>query len=684
MVPFLYVFLFLLPVLLIMASGLGMLKHLPCPAGKSCTAFQCLFKHEGEDKSDEVAKEPDQPSADKKKSPTSEGDGSPRKRLKLDAGSSHDQEAPSQQPASQPLDKPPTTATGGVNHHIETVSNMPEINTETNSILTNQKPPPPTQRTPKIAAVSTAYHTATPPASSVKLSVASPAQVPPKAAPKKPETLTPRHLKIPPAKYDIRWRLIKFLHEQYTRLNNELRKAIKDDETALVMSDQELIVRTLDEEESIAIKKTPIYGNVLKNRITSYKKMLVAQWKEERTEAVKKARGEVNTPAKAHQLIDTGLSPIQEVDFLHRLSSDLKGLERYGYIATVPKDEDIEKAKQAVEASGNIEICDRCTRRFTVFPGRREEDGALTSGGPCLHHPGKAYFLDRAPGDKSVSPKKWRCCQQLVGDTDGCTTGKDHVFKITDPSRLGSILQFAETPANPNAPIDRAVGFDCEMGYTVYGLELIRLTAVSWPSGDELLDILVYPVGEHIDLNTRFSGVRPEDMAGAKRWKPGDDASPTIIPSTDPSIPPQRKLKLVHSPKAARDLLFSLISPDTPLIGHGLENDLNSMRIVHPVIVDTVLLFPHKRGLPIRNGLKWLMEAMLDRKIQMNTEDDEKQGHDSAEDARAAGELVRLKVKDEWRKMQMQGWTIGEDGSLQPPDSSWTVIDGKKGKKVGV
>ncbi len=36
-------------------------------------------------------------------------------------------------------------------------------------------------------------------------------------------------------------------------------------------------------------------------------------------------------------------------------------------------------------------------------------------------------------------------------------------------------------------------------------------------------------------------------------------------------------MQIVSSPVVARDLLFSLISPDTPLIGHGLENDLNAI-----------------------------------------------------------------------------------------------------------
>ncbi|KAI1861430.1 uncharacterized protein JN550_010810 [Neoarthrinium moseri] len=661
-----------------MAASLGILKSLPCPAGKNCTAFQCLFKHDGDDATAPVSST-ETPALEKNITAIEERD-SPRKRLKLTpnspvASSTTPEQSGSSSVGSQALPRDKTQ--GKAEGTAAKASTMKPIS-----------PPTVQRKTTASGRAASRLDGASLPGKGKATSSASSQKSPNVAAadktPKKPETLNPRHLKKAPAKHDMRYQLVKLLHAQYERLNNELKKVAHDDETKLIMSEQELIVKALDDEQEVAIKKPAIYGNVLKNRLSTYRKLSVDQWKMERAAAVKEASSETSPSQEAHKIIETGLSVEQEVDFLHRLSTPLSGLERFGYISTIPKDEDVEKAKKAVEASGNIEVCDRCGRRFTVFPGRRESDGALTSGGSCVHHPGKSYFTYKAPGDPTPSSKKWRCCDQTMGDTEGCVTGNSHVFKTTDPNRLATVLNFAETPLNPDVPEGRAVGFDCEMGYTVYGMELIRLTAVSWPSGEELLDILVYPVGEYIDLNTRYSGVRPEDMAEAERWKPGDDPHPTLLPSEDASQPPRRKLKIVPSPRDARDLLFSLISPDTPLVGHGLENDLNAMRIIHPVIVDTILLFPHKRGLPARNSLKWLMESLLDRKIQIESDDENHiKGHDSAEDARAAGELVRLKVRDEWKNLQMKGWNMGPDGSLQPPDDSWTVVGGKKTKRLG-
>ncbi|WYZ41361.1 hypothetical protein EsH8_V_000256 [Colletotrichum jinshuiense] len=451
------------------------------------------------------------------------------------------------------------------------------------------------------------------------------------------------------------------LYQEYTRLNNELKKTAKDnEERQLFHTDQELIWRVLDEEENTAIEKAPIYSNVIKNKIMQYKKMTLLQWKEERVTQrhQQTPKGPHNKLPASPKKIVTGLTPAQEVQLVRHLITPINGLAAHGYVSSVPTEADIEKARQGLEAAKGWEKCDRCDKRFQMFPGRREEDGALASGGTCTFHWGKTYFPERQLGDRSKQQKRYRCCGQAVGDSAGCYTNPHHVFKASDPKRLATILNFVETPANPNAPSDRAVCFDCEMCYTVHGLELVRLTATAWPSGEELLDVLVQPVGEILDLNSRYSGVWPEDMASAEPWT-AKEVDPTPAQARKILSPKKskKKMKIVSSPEVARDLLFSLIGPDTPLIGHGLENDLNSVRIVHPTVIDTVLLFPHKYGLPYRQGLKMLMDNLLNRKIQVETSG-KIQGHDSAEDARAAGDLVRLKLSEEWKSMKLKGWKL--------------------------
>ena len=218
---------------------------------------------------------------------------------------------------------------------------------------------------------------------------------------------------------------------------------------------------------------------------------------------------------------------------------------------------------------------------------------------------------------------------------------KSHVFKVTDAKRLAAIMPFVQTPENPARLSGEAVAFDCEIGYTTFGLELIRLTAIAWPTGNHLVDVLVRPLGEVLDFNSRFSGVWPEDYAEALEASRLKSAGQKPKPSGAAKVP----LDIVESPAEARALLFKYISPTTPLIGHALENDLKAMRIIHPCIVDTVALFPHGQGLPKRNSLKMLSSMILDRDIQSDF-----RGHDSHQDARAAGDLVRMKIKEMVRK----------------------------------
>ncbi|KAG9234211.1 RNA exonuclease-like protein Rex3 [Amylocarpus encephaloides] len=474
----------------------------------------------------------------------------------------------------------------------------------------------------------------------------------PVKTPIKVESLNPRNLKSnAPARHNIRLRLLQMLHEQLKRLNSELLEDANDAEEKLVLSDQALITMALDIEEESAGQRS-IYSNIVKNKIFTYKRMTVKEWKEEREKVVAKSEAleskpilttPVQKPEGPPTPVETDLTTSEEIAFLPYLCADLDVLSRNGYVTTVPTDEEIEKARKGIESSKGWELCDRCQSRFQVFPGRRREDGALASGGSCTYHYGRFYWADRDVMDPtSKREKKYRCCGQVVGESPGCTKADCHVFKISEVKRLAAVLNFEWTPENPSKDTSSPVCIDGEMGYTVHGLELIRLTATSWPSGDTLFDVLVKPIGEILDLNSRYSGVQPKDMIDAPPWS---------------SIPPSKqKLQLISSPAAARSLLFSHLSPNTPVIGHGLENDLNAVRFIHPKIIDTALLFPHKSGLPYRNSLKYLMHRFLNREIQVVVVG--KEGHDSQEDANAAGMLVRWKVGSKWREMKGKGWVL--------------------------
>ena len=91
-----------------------------------------------------------------------------------------------------------------------------------------------------------------------------------------------------------------------------------------------------------------------------------------------------------------------------------------------------------------------------------------------------------------------------------------------------------------------------------------------------------------------------------------------------------------------QERLLTLLTPHTNLVGHSLNADLTAIKLTHPFIVDTSVLYPHPRGPPMKSSLKWLTQRYLSREIQKGHG---AVGHDSVEDARACLDLVRLKCE---------------------------------------
>ena len=591
---------FAIPSLLVtMFSSIGLFKHVDCPEHPHCSFSNCIFAHHSV--SEVVPATVSLPKERPEEADVEQNGPRKKRRLTLAVTASRDTTPRPRRLQTKAVENVPST--------LKTPSTSPKLETQL------------------------------PRANTVQVS------------------LNPKMIQNPPAAHGVRIQLITMIHEQMVRLNGEVQDA---SQKAVRLSPQELITEALEEEEKIAKQHPAVYLNIIKLRITRLKKMKFVEWKEERLKQIAR-RAPMELMPKTENgpsIIETGLSSSQEIAFLSKLLAKQGDLARYGYVPHAPSDEEIAQARSGVEAAQGWEQCDRCKTRFQVFPGRREEDGALTSGGTCAYHPAKP----RRPQAKDKADKGHReaiyvCCNETVGESAGCTQAATHVFKISEPKRLALIMPFKKTPPKLLAPGTKvAVCFDCEMGYTTLGLELIRLTATAWPNAEELLDVLVRPLGEVLDLNSQFSGVWPKDYANALSYER------ISINDATTSNDGERGLRIVESPSIARDLLFEHLTPETPLIGHALDNDLNATRIIHPSIVDTVLLFPHPRGLPVRFGLKALTKKHLDRDIQMGGD----QGHDSKEDARAAGNLVRLKISEMWKSMKRDGWMVKKTEFFPP------------------
>ncbi|KAI9695749.1 MAG: RNA exonuclease 3 [Bogoriella megaspora] len=494
--------------------------------------------------------------------------------------------------------------------------------------------------------------------------------------PEAPISLNPRLLQNNPAPHDKRRLYLTKMYENMVRLNQAAESSNDALYQQFVLSTNGLKQLALDEEEQYARENLAVYANMIKHRLLALQRMTLDDWIKQRSESQPEVKvGEDKKhDEKRFPLYKSDLTTEEERLLLQRLIVNQTPLAQYGYTIEPLSEDEIIKSRAGVAAADNWENCSRCGTRFQVFPDRRESDGVLTTNGPCLHHPSKAQVPPKDPMNKTQtdSVERHACCGAVRG-TEGCTKSESHVFTVKSPARLASILAFEQTPVEEAGKVEwvwklDAVSFDCEMAYTVYGLELVRLTAMAWPSGKQLLDILVRPMGTILDFNSRFSGVWPEDFANAVPYD-GDLPPPADFGKLDEdkqesdakpkrSIPP-----IVPSIAVARKLLMSILTPATPLIGHAIENDLNSVRLIHPTIIDTVIRFPHPRGMPYRLPLRALAKKYLGWTIQTGGSLGKDEGHDSKEDAMATGELVRVAAEREWKALKAQGWKL-EGGKL--------------------
>lgn len=92
--------------------------------------------------------------------------------------------------------------------------------------------------------------------------------------------------------------------------------------------------------------------------------------------------------------------------------------------------------------------------------------------------------------------------------------------------------------------------------------------------------------------------------------------------------------------KEAQQMVMKFLDENTILLGHSLDNDLSSLRIRHPFVIDTAVTFPHPSGPPLKASLKWLTNKWLSKDIQTASS-----GHHPVEDAQACLELVEKKLR---------------------------------------
>lgn len=250
-------------------------------------------------------------------------------------------------------------------------------------------------------------------------------------------------------------------------------------------------------------------------------------------------------------------------------------------------------------------LCCRCGATYSV-----SRTGKHTRKEECTYHYGKGVEK-KVPGGVET---RYSCCEGVMG-SPGCQVFKLHVSNSL--SMDGFVSTVPACPSDTSCP--GVYSLDCEMCYTNHGLELSRVTVVN-SSLQIVYDTFVRPQNEVIDYNTRFSGIGEEEMKSH-----------------------------CCSLKEVQKTLLSFIRADTILIGHGLETDLCVLKLIHGMVVDTSVVFPHRLGPPHKLPLNSLTAEYI-RKIIQESES----GHDTAEDAAACMELMLWKAKEDGKMKKIQ------------------------------
>ncbi|CAO1386793.1 unnamed protein product [Diamesa hyperborea] len=162
-------------------------------------------------------------------------------------------------------------------------------------------------------------------------------------------------------------------------------------------------------------------------------------------------------------------------------------------------------------------------------------------------------------------------------------------------------------PVTSHSPM---FGLDCEMCRTVKGEnELARVSIVN-EKYESVYESLVRPDNKITDYLTQWSGITKEMMS---------DVTKTL--------------------KEVQNDVFNLLPPDAILVGQSLNCDLNAMKIMHPYVIDTSVIYNITGDRNRKSKLQTLAKTFLGEDIQ-----GDRAGHSSIEDSTTSLKLTKLKL----------------------------------------
>ncbi|XP_026473100.1 RNA exonuclease 5-like [Ctenocephalides felis] len=152
-------------------------------------------------------------------------------------------------------------------------------------------------------------------------------------------------------------------------------------------------------------------------------------------------------------------------------------------------------------------------------------------------------------------------------------------------------------------------GLDCEMCKTRFGSELTRVSMVN-EKFEVVYETFVKPYNPIVDYVTQFSGITKKMLENVTT-----------------------RIEDVH-----RDIRRILPS-DAILVGQSLNSDLLALKMMHPYVIDTSVIFNITGNRGRKSKLQLLVREFLGQAIQTASS-----GHDSIEDSSASLKLTQLKL----------------------------------------
>lgn len=218
------------------------------------------------------------------------------------------------------------------------------------------------------------------------------------------------------------------------------------------------------------------------------------------------------------------------------------------------------------------------------------------------------YILHQAcftTSDEQLAESRRRVAEKQTADKGWTDT---FVEKLEDGTVEDEYIEKGSLTAGRGV-----LAMDCEMCLVQGGeMALTRISLVEW-DGSVLMDEFVKPDKPIVDYLTPYSGITPAKL---------ENVDTTL--------------------EDIQNRLIEEITPKHILVGHSLNSDLLALKLTHPFVVDTSILYPHPRGPPMKSSLKWLAQKYLGREIQKGHGTE---GHNSVEDARACLDLVKMKCE---------------------------------------